>query len=191
MIFGQTLTYIGRIRFFTKRDWLVYVAWIGLMAGLFAATFGFVLFGHANQAPLPAYVWNLPLGVFIFVFSIAVDTIGHRTVYKEELKKGESLVHGITIFCGISSCVLLSMAFDYPEVLYIPSLTMVILSIFYSVIDEALHWKRYFEKKSDSVEMVSHFGIFLGHFLFILTWWMWFEKGYPGVSETLQALKSL
>ena len=40
---------------------------------------------------------------------------------------------------------------------------LIALSILYSVIDEALHWRRYLRQDSDPVEMWSHVGIFIGH----------------------------
>lgn len=187
----ESYVYVSRIREFDKRDWLTYVAWIGLMSGLFFVTLGFVGFGHINQVSFPSYVWNVPIGTAIFVGAIAFDTIGHRTIYKEELKKGEALVHHITIFAGISSCLLLSLAYNWHEFLYLPSLVMVLLSIFYSVVDEALHWRRYFNGFSDRVEMWSHFFIFIGHLLMILSWWHWFAQGYPGVRQTLVHLEKL
>lgn len=187
----ETTVYVSRVREFRQADWYTYVAWIGLMSGLFFATAGFVILGHFNGAGFPAYVWNVPVGTFIFVGAIAFDTIGHRTIYKEELKKGEALVHHITIFAGITSCLLLSLAYNFPVFLEIPALVMIILSVFYSVIDEALHWRRYLNGYSDRVEMWSHFFIFTGHLLMIISWWKWFQEGYPGVRETVLALNNL
>lgn len=184
----ETLIYAGRVREFNRWDWMTYIAWVGLMSGLLFATAGFVLTGYFNGVQFPAYVWNVPIGTFIFVGAIAFDTIGHRTVYKEELKKGEALVHHITIFAGISSCLLLCLAYTFPDALMIPSFVMVALSIFYSVVDEALHWRRYINGFSDRVEMWSHFFIFVGHLLMILSWSQWFLQGYPGVKETLPFL---
>lgn len=183
---SDTVIYVSRVREFKPIDWLSYVAWVGLMCGLLFCTLGFMYFGYVNGVNFPSYVWNVPIGTFIFVGAIAFDTIGHRTIYKEELQKGEALVHHITIFAGITSCILLCLAYTYPDFLRIPSLVMIVLSIFYSVIDEALHWRRYLNGYSDRVEMWSHFFIFVGHLLMILSWWQWFENGYPGVPETLQ-----
>ncbi|WPU65129.1 hypothetical protein [Peredibacter starrii] len=177
--------YVSRVKMFDRSDWITYIAWVGLMSGLLFATLGFVLLGYTNGVTFPTYVWNVPLGTFIFVGAIAFDTIGHRTVYKEELQKGEALVHHITIFAGISSCLLLCLAYSFPDFFAIPSLVMIALSIFYSVVDEALHWRRYIQGHSDRVEMWSHFFIFVGHLLMILSWWKWFSDGYPGVKETL------
>jgi hypothetical protein len=184
----ETIIYAGRVRQFGGLDWLSYVAWVGLMSGLFFAVAGFMLIGYLNQVTYPVYAWNLPIGIFIFVVAIAFDTIGHRTVYKAELLKGEALVHHITIFAGITSCLLLCLAYRWPVALKIPSLVMVLLSVFYSVIDEGLHWRRYVQGHSDRVEMWSHFFIFLGHMIMMLTWWTWFVEGYAGVRETLQYL---
>lgn len=181
----ETFTYVGRVREFDKKDWIVYVLWVGLMFGLLFSTSSFVYLGYLNQAPFPDYVFNIPLGVAIFVFAIAIDTIGHRTVYKDELKKGEALVHHITIFAGITSCLLLCLGYHYPAFFKFPALVMVALSIFYSVVDEAFHWRRYLLGHSDRVEMWSHFFIFVGHMLMILSWTQWFLDGYPGVQETL------
>lgn len=188
--FQETVIYVSRVREFNFQDWIAYIAWVGLMLGLLFANSGFVLFGFLNGVNFPNYVWNLPIGTVIFVASIAFDTIGHRTIYKDELKKGEALVHHITIFAGISSCILLCLAYSFPVVLRLPSLVMITLSIFYSVIDEALHWRRYLNGSSDRVEMWSHFGIFAGHLLMILCWWQWFEEGYPGVKETLILMRN-
>lgn len=184
----DTAIYVSRVKMFDRTDWVTYIAWVGLMSGLLFATLGFVLLGYTNGVTFPSYVWNVPLGTFIFVGAIAFDTIGHRTVYKDELKKGEALVHHITIFAGISSCLLLCLAYSFPGFFAIPSLVMIALSIFYSVVDEALHWRRYIQGHSDRVEMWSHFFIFVGHLLMILSWWKWFSEGYPGVKETLQFL---
>ncbi len=181
----ETGIYVSRVREFKPVDWAVYVVWIGLMLGLLFAISAFVFFGWNSGVSFPAYVWNLPVGTAIFVLAIAVDTIGHRTIYKAELQKGEALVHHITIFAGISSCLLLCLAYSFPVALKVPSLVMVALSIFYSVIDEALHWKRYLEGNSDRVEMWSHFFIFVGHSIMILSWSWWYLDGYPGVREIL------
>jgi hypothetical protein len=180
-----------QVRQFSNTDWVVYIAWVGLMFGLFFATSGFVLVGYFNGVVWPGYVWSVPIGTFIFVGAIAFDTIGHRTAYREHLKQGEALVHHITIFAGITSCLALCLGYSSPDFWRFPALALIVLSIFYSMIDEALHWKRYFELASDRVEMWSHFFIFLGHFIMIFAWWHWFDQGYPGVAETLVAIDGL
>jgi hypothetical protein len=185
----ETWTYISRLRDFSRKDWIVYVLWIGMMVSLFVTVGGFILLGHANGVTFPKYVWNVPIGIFIFVTAIAVDTIGHRTVYKAELEKGEALVHHITILAGVVSIVFLVMCYDNRDLMRIPAYVMASLSIIYSLIDEALHWRRYFELKSDRVEMWSHFFIFVGHFLMTASWFYWFEMGYPGVDHTLTILR--
>lgn len=187
----DTVIYAKQIKQFDRIDWQVYIAWVGLMLGLLFSVTGFVLVGHFNGANFPAYVWNVPLGTIIFVGAIAFDTIGHRTAYKEELKKGESLVHHITIFAGITSCIALSLCYNFPSFFKIPAISLIALTIFYSIIDEALHWHRYLNKNSDRVEMWSHFFIFLGHTIMVLSWYHWFDQGYPGVAETVAALNTL
>ena len=186
--FQDTCEYAGQIRLFKKDDWLVYIAWVGLMSGLLFSTAGFVLLGWKNGVHFPEYVWNVPMGTFIFITAIAFDTIGHRTAYKEELKKGEALVHHITIFAGITSCLVLCLAYHWPEFMRYPAITLIALSIFYSIVDEAMHWRRYLTLKSDRVEMWSHFFIFLGHMIMVFSWYHWFDQGYPGVAETLKFL---
>lgn len=187
----ETIQYALQVRQFSKKDWAVYVAWVGLMMGLVFTTTAFVLVGHNNGVEWPPYVWWVPMGTFIFVGAIAFDTIGHRTAYKEELAKGEALVHHITIFAGITSCILLCLAYTYPVFWKIPAIVMIALSVFYSMIDEALHWHRYLRLKSDRVEMWSHFFIFLGHNIFVFAWLTWYLEGYPGVKETVTALQSM
>lgn len=185
----ETIIYASRMKEFSQNDWLSYIAWVGLMTGLLFATGGFVGLGYYHGVSFPSYVWNVPFGTFVFVGAIAFDTIGHRTIYKAELSKGEALVHHITIFAGITSCLLLCLAYTFPVGLKIPALVMILLSIFYSTIDEALHWRRYFNGFSDRIEMWSHFFIFTGHLVMILSWWQWYLEGYPGVHETLLLLQ--
>src|SRR5690606_25910087 len=93
-------TYVGRIRELEPHDWWIYVGWVGLMLGLVLSTGGFLLVGANAGVTYPAEAWLVPIGALVFSLSIAIDTIGHRTVYREEIKEAESLVHGITIFCG-------------------------------------------------------------------------------------------
>jgi hypothetical protein len=99
--------YVGRVRDFRRADWIVYGVWVGMMVGLCAVTAGFVALGRHVHAPLPPVADLVPLGTAIFTLAIAVDTIGHRTVYKEALRGGEALVHHVIIGLGVASCVLL------------------------------------------------------------------------------------
>lgn len=186
--FGSELgTYIGRIRTFDARDWLVYLAWVGLMLGLVAATGGFLLAGSLHAVRFPAVAWWVPAGALLFSLSIAVDTIGHRTIYKQEIGKAEGLVHGITIACGIGSCVLLCAAYSQSSA-WIPAAVLTVLSFVYSLVDEAFHWRRYVQQHSDRVEMWSHVGILIGHGTLMVAWWAWYLGGYAGVRETLAAI---
>lgn len=185
---SEVATYVGRMRDFTRVDWLVYVSWVGLMFGLVLSTGGFLLLGHSHGVSFTPEAWLVPLGSLLFTISIAVDTIGHRTIYKQEISGAEGLVHGITILCGISSCVLLTAAYNHPRSLWIPALVLTVLAFVYSLVDEAFHWRRYVRKHSDRVEMWSHLGIMTGHAVMMLGWWVWFFQGYPGVSATLKHL---
>jgi hypothetical protein len=184
---SEFLTYVGRVRQFGPRDWLIYVAWVGLMLGLVASTGGFLLAGRAAGVTFPPVAWWVPLGALVFSISIAIDTIGHRTIYKQEIQAAEGLVHGITILCGIGSCVLLCAAYDHPSA-WIPAMVLTLLSVVYSLVDEAFHWHRYVRQHSDRVEMWSHVGILIGHSTMMLGWWVWYFDGYAGVAETVQAL---
>ena len=184
----DTVHYALRMKLFDAVDWKVYFAWVGLMLGLLVSVGGFVGTGWYFGVHYPNYVWNVPLGTLIFIVAIAFDTIGHRTAYKQALSKGEALVHHITIAAGISSVVLLCLAYRQAEFFRIPALCMVMLSLFYSAIDEAMHWFRFAEGNSDRIEMWSHFFIFVGHSIMIVSWSYWFLQGYPGVGETLAHL---
>mgnify|MGYP003477841912 FL=1 len=185
---AEVATYVGRIRWFDRWDWAVYVGWVGLMLGLVLSTGGFLVFGHLHGAIFPAEAWMVPFGAAIFAGSIAVDTIGHRTIYRAEISKAEGLVHSITIFCGIGSSVLLCAAYSAPSALWIPAMVLTVLSFFYSILDEAFHWRRYAGRHADRVEMWSHVGILTGHSVMMIGWWTWFFAGYPGVQQTVQAL---
>lgn len=182
------LRYVGRIRQFERVDWWVYAAWIGLMLGLVVTTGGFLLVGHAHGVRFPDDAWMVPLGATIFAIAIAIDTIGHRTVYKEYLAGGERLVHHITIAMGVGSCVLLCAAYPQEGRFAIPALVLTVLSFVYSLIDEAFHWRRYLLQRTDPVEMWSHVFIFVGHLIMMIGWWGWYAHGYPGVAETLAVL---
>jgi hypothetical protein len=184
---SELRVYVGRIRQFECRDWVIYVAWVGLMFGLVMATAGFLFAGCAVGARFPAAAWWVPAGALLFAVSIAIDTVGHRTIYKQEIQAAEGLVHGITIACGITSCVLLCAAYSRAS-LWIPALILTALSFVYSLIDEAFHWRRYVRKCSDRVEMWSHVGIFVGHGVMMLGWWVWYFQGYVGVGQGVKAL---
>ncbi len=180
--------YVGRIRQFTRADWIVYVAWVGLMLGLVAATGGFLLVGRAAGVDFPAEAWLVPGGAAVFSVAIAIDTIGHRTIYREALRGGEALVHHITIFAGVASCILLCAAYPQRAGFAILAMVTTAVSFLYSLIDEAFHWRRYVQQKTDRVEMWSHVFILLGHGTMMLAWWRFYALGYPGVAETLGAL---
>jgi len=177
--------YVGRVREFDRADWVVYVAWVGLMVGLCCSTGGFLAAGAAAGVTFPAAAWLVPTGAVIFTVSIAVDTIGHRTIYRQEIERAEGLVHGITIACGIGSTILLCAAYQYRSALWIPAMVLTVLSFAYSLVDEAFHWRRYVREHADRVEMWSHLGILVGHGTMMVAWWVWFFGGYQGVVETL------
>ena len=182
--YSDVLVYVGRMREFDRTDWWVYVGWVGMMLGLVFSTGGFLLLGHLSGVSFPGEAWLVPLGAMLFTISISIDTIGHRTIYKEEIAGAEGLVHGITILCGVGSCVLLCVAISTPELSWIPAMVLTVLSFVYSLVDEAFHWRRYVNKQSDRVEMWSHVGILIGHGVMMLGWWVWYFQGYPGVKET-------
>lgn len=184
---SELATYVGRIRQFTRVDWVVYLAWVGMMFGLVIATGAFLLVGVNVGVRWPAEAWFVPIGAFIFAVSISVDTIGHRTIYKEVLRGGEQLVHHITILCGVASVLLLVLAYGRPG-FAIPALVFTVMSFIYSLVDEAFHWRRYTKQHADKVEMWSHVGIFIGHGTMMLAWWRCYQLGYPGVKQTLEVM---
>jgi hypothetical protein len=181
---GALATYVGRIREFDRTDWLVYLGWVGMVLGLTGATTAVLLVGHARGAAWPAEAYFVPIGAGVFALAIAVDTIGHRTIYKEALRGGEQLVHHITIACGVASVVFLVLAYDHPGCA-VPAMVFTILSFLYSFIDEAFHWRRYVGHRADPVEMWSHVAIFVGHGTMMLAWWRCYQLGYPGVAQAL------
>ena len=181
---SEVVVYVARVREFRRDDVFVYVAWIGLMFGLCATTAGFLTLGWLHGVNYPAEAWFIPVGAVMFTTSIAIDTIGHRTIYKQAIAKAEGLVHGITIACGVSSVMLLCAAYEQRG-LWVPALVLTILSVVYSLVDEGFHWQRYATDRADRVEMWSHVGIFLGHGIMMLGWWSWFAGGYMGVAETV------
>ncbi len=188
---SELATYVGRVRLFDRRDWVVYTLWVGLLGSLTLATLGFALFGALHGAALAPEAWLVPGGAAVFTLAAAVDAIGHRTIYKEEIQRAESLVHGVTIFCGIASCVLLCAAYGVGRAATIPAAVLTFLSVLYSLVDEAFHWRRYVAARSDRVEVWSHVFIFVGHLTMMAGWWAWLLGGYRGVAETLLAFGGL
>jgi hypothetical protein len=185
---SELRVYVGRVREFDRRDWHAYLSWVGLMVGLTAALMAFLLVGQARGARFPTEAWLLPAGAATFTLAIAVDTIGHLTVYKESLQRAEGLVHQVTIACGITSCVLLCASYSQRALWFIPATVFVLLSFLYSLVDEAFHWHRYWSRASDRVEMWSHVFILIGHGTMIGAWWLWCARGYPGVGTVLGTL---
>jgi hypothetical protein len=188
---AELAVYVARFAAFSRTDWLVYAGWVGLMASLALVSFGFLRLGSAAGARFPVEAYLVPIGAAIFTFAIAVDTIGHRTVYKEVLRGGEALVHHVTIFTGIGACVLLMAAYPARTGFAIAAAVFTGLSFLYSLIDEAMHWRRYLTHRSDVVEMWSHVFILIGHATMMAGWWRWYLLGYPGVATTLAALRTL
>lgn len=177
-------TYLGRVREFDRTDWFVYLTWVGMMLGLCVATAGLLFVGTRAGVSFPSEAWMVPAGAAIFATAIAIDTIGHRTIYKEVLRGGEQLVHHITIVCGVGSCVLLCVGYSHRGV-WVPALVLTVMSFVYSLVDEVFHWRRYTSGNSEPVEMWSHLGIFVGHGTMMLGWWLYFADGYQGIRETL------
>jgi len=187
-IWRETFAYAKQIKSFEKSDWFNYLMWIGTIMGLLVGTTFFVVWSYANGVDWPGYVWNIPIGTAIFVFALAFDDIGHRTAYKQDLKKGEAYVHKMIVITAVGSVVALCLGYQHPETMQMPALSLIALSLFYSAIDEALHWHRYLTKKLDRVEMWSHFAAICGHVIMITSWWQWYRAGYPGVAEALEVL---
>lgn len=181
---SELVEYVGRIRLFTRRDWAAYLAWVATVAGLCISTSVFLAIGARHGVVFPPEAILVPIGAGIFTVAIAIDTIGHRTVYKTAIAGGEALVHAITIGCGVASVVLLVLAYTN-RVVVIPAAVLTALSIVYSLVDEGFHWRRYLRQGADRVEMWSHVGILVGHTTMMGAWWWCYALGYPGVRETL------
>ncbi len=180
--------YVGQIQNFNFSDWIRYLLWIGSIFGLFVGTTAFIGFGAWNGIHWPGYVWFIPIGTFLFGSALALDDIGHRTLYKSQLARGEGYVHQMIVATAIPSVMALCLCYEHGETFRIPALVLILLSFFYSALDEAMHWFRYFSQGLDRVEMWSHFTAITGHALMIACWWHWLSEGYPGVTETLTLL---
>lgn len=184
------VAYVRNIRDFNYTDWLLYLGWIGSLVFLFVGTTAFIVSGHLNGIAWPGYVWFIPTGVGMFMSALAIDDIGHRTLYKHEVAKGEAYVHRMIAATAIPSVMAMCLGFDHPETFRMPALSLIGLSLFFSAIDEFLHWQRYLRMGIDRVEVWSHFVAITGHVLMISCWWQWYTAGYPGVAEYLQLLSA-
>lgn len=185
-VFSELVSYVSNIKNFKFEDWFRYCLWIGTVGSLFFATSTFVYFGYTHGVNWPGYVWMIPIGTGMFTFALAIDDIGHRTMYKEHLKKGEGYVHHMIVVSAVGSVMALCLCYEHSETFRMAALGLIFLSLFYSAIDELLHWQRYLTHKMDRIEMWSHFVAICGHVLMISCWWQWFVSGYPGVAETLE-----
>jgi hypothetical protein len=189
MTIGREIhSYVSNIKRFEFTDWVRYLCWIGTISSLLFGTSAFVFIGFLNDVVYPGYVWFIPLGTFLFVAALSLDDIGHRTLYKQDLRKGEAYIHQMIIATAVPSVMALCLAYENPETFKMPAMALIFLSLFYSILDEAMHWVRYMSKGIDRVEMWSHFVAIFGHVLMISCWWQWFTSGYPGVQETLAAM---
>ena len=88
MILISILHYIGHIRKFERTDWMLYGMWMGTLSMLFIGTSAFLLIGGSQGVTYPDYVFLIPFGAAIFAGALAIDDIGHRTLYKAQLRKG-------------------------------------------------------------------------------------------------------
>ncbi len=187
-LWQEAKAYVRNVRNFNLEDWMRYSSYMTMLFGLFVGVSAFLLTGHLNGVSYPGYVWFIPGGTGLFVVSLAFDEIGHRTLYKEALKSGEGYVHQMIIVTAVTSVMALCLCFQHPGTFTYPAMGLIALSLFYSAVDEALHWQRYLARGVDRVEMWSHFFAITGHVLMILCWWHWAQEGYPGVKETLAVL---
>ncbi len=185
---NEISAYVGNIRRFSASDWRRYLSWIGTIASLLVGTSFFVIWGHTHGVDWPGYVWFIPIGTALFCGALAVDDIGHRTLYKVDLGKGETYVHQMIVATAVPSVMALCLCYEHPETFRMPALGLILLSFFYSALDETMHWRRYMEKGVDRVEMWAHFVAIFGHVLMVGCWWQWYAAGYPGVAETLGTL---
>ncbi|MCY3413116.1 MAG: hypothetical protein INQ03_15870 [Candidatus Heimdallarchaeota archaeon] len=182
------MDYINATNQFTKVDWIKYIGWVGMMLGLGIATLVFLLIGQANGANYPSYVWLIPIGTFGFTFAISLDNIGHTILYADRISHTELTIHKFTTTNGVLSTIFLILGYAYHDFFFIPILITIALSIFYSFIDEAIHWIRFSQGGSGIIEVTMHFLIMLFHPMMIFAWLYWYIKDYPGVAETLAAL---
>lgn len=187
-VFHEISSYASNIRRFKRDDWLRYTMWIGSIFGLLCATTGITFYGAMTGTVWPPYVWWIPIGTFMFCGALALDDIGHRTLYKQQLAKGERYVHQMIAGTAVPSVVCLCLSFQHPDIFKVPALVLILLSFFYSALDEGMHWVRYYQQGLDRVEMWSHFVAITGHALMIGAWWHWLDQGYPGLGETLARL---
>jgi len=187
-VLNEISSYASNIRKFKRDDWLRYTLWIGSIFGLLCATTGVTVFGAMTGTVWPAYVWWIPIGTMMFCGALALDDIGHRTLYKKQLARGERYVHQMIAGTAVPSVVFLCMSFQHPDIFKVPALVLILLSFFYSALDEGMHWVRYYQQGLDRVEMWSHFVAITGHALMIGAWWHWLDQGYPGLQETLARL---
>jgi hypothetical protein len=182
------LEYLSYYKTFSRRDWIIYLSWVGIMLALGLSTLIFFLVGSSNGVNFPVYTWLIPIGILTFTFAITFDNIAHSAIYKQWIDPAEYMVHNFSTVAGVLTVFALMAGYDYPTLMRVPIYVFAFLSILYSLIDEAMHWFRYARGGSGYVEVTMHFLILVGHTTMVLAWIWWYETGYEGVAATLSAL---
>jgi hypothetical protein len=159
----ELASYFGRFRLFTRRDWAVYIAWVGLISGLALASAAFLAIGRHAGAVFPAHAYFIPIGAAIFALAIAVDTIGHRTVYKNTCAAGRAW--STTSSSSAASPVACFCARPIPHRAPAASGARSHHAVFHLQLRRRGHALAALpdRAKSDVVEMWSHVFILIGH----------------------------
>ena len=153
---------VGRSDSYQRVDWIVYTAWVGSCWG-FASHRRVVWVGRRAAARCRPRLPGFRSAAAIFTLAIALDTIDHRTIYKEAMRGGEALVHPPHHRGGNLSTVMRWRRVLRGATYAIPALVLTTLSFIYSLVDGGHALARYLTHKSDVVEMWSHVFIMMGH----------------------------
>jgi hypothetical protein len=126
-----------------RDDWIVYLAWVGLMLGLCLTTGGFVWVGHRTHAPLPAEAYLVPLGASSSRWRSRSTPSDTAPSTRKPCGAARRWSITSSSWLGIASCVLLCAAYSGGATYAVPALVLTVLSFLYSLVDEVMHWRRY------------------------------------------------
>ncbi len=89
----------------------------------------FVLFGWIRVFSARLCMVH-PFGSGLFSLALAIDDIGHRTVYSAQLAKGEKYVHRMIVITAVGSVVCLCCGFGHPDIFRTPALALIFFIVF-------------------------------------------------------------
>ncbi len=155
---------------------------IGSAWSAFFLTLGFLIAITLKHITIEPVLYSIPIGFGIFAICWVFDSIAHRSLYKFYIGKNETAIHNKMVFgTGIPLFISFGLAYWWTSFMLPFIFAFLFLKTLYSIIDETLHWKRFADGGSDSIETWAHYGQFLGNILYDVgfIWLIFIDKYEP------------